>query len=163
MSFICIPMRMNLIKAHGEKGSGPFSFERSATSPPQADHVLVDLFFIHGRLGGCVKAPRQTSTVWAVWTESTRAAVTVAAVAVSTVAETMNAIRVLTNLQTGIDTSTLLSATMPLGSSHSLVMSTGTHTWVCLLTIQTVVGFNWVILRWVRQLAYMEPAGACRD
>ena len=35
---------MNLIKAHGGKGSWPFSFERSATSPPQADHVLVDLF-----------------------------------------------------------------------------------------------------------------------
>ena len=52
-------MRMNLIKAHGEKGSGPFSFERWATSPPQADHVLVDLFFIHGGLGGCVKAPQQ--------------------------------------------------------------------------------------------------------
>ena len=49
---------MNLIKAHGEKGSGPFSFERLATSPPQADHVLVDLFFIRGRPAGCVKAPR---------------------------------------------------------------------------------------------------------
>ena len=59
MSFISIPMRMNLIKAHGEKGSGPFSFERLATSPPQEDHVLVDLFFIRGGLGGCVKAPRQ--------------------------------------------------------------------------------------------------------
>ena len=35
---------MNLIKAHGGKGSWPFSFERSATSPPQGDHVLVDLF-----------------------------------------------------------------------------------------------------------------------
>ena len=49
---------MNLIKAHGGKGSGPFSFERSATSPPQADHVLVDLFFICNGPGGCVKAPR---------------------------------------------------------------------------------------------------------
>ena len=39
-------MRMKLIKAHGEKGSRPFSFERLPTSPPQADHVLVDLFFI---------------------------------------------------------------------------------------------------------------------
>ena len=58
MSFIYIPMQMNLIKAHGGKGSGPFSFERSATSPPQADHVLVDLFFIRGVLGGCVKVPR---------------------------------------------------------------------------------------------------------
>ena len=55
MSFICIPVRMNLIKAHGGKGSGPFSFERLATSPPQADHVLVDLFFILGRWD--VKAP----------------------------------------------------------------------------------------------------------
>ena len=54
------PVLMNLIKAHGGKGSGPFSFERLATSPPQADHVLVDLFFIHGGLGGCVKAPRQS-------------------------------------------------------------------------------------------------------
>ena len=32
-------------------GSGPFSFERLATFPPQADHVLVDLFFIHGGRG----------------------------------------------------------------------------------------------------------------
>ena len=59
MSFICILIQMNLIKAHGGKGSGPFSFERSATSPPQADHVLVDLFFIHGILGRYVKAPQQ--------------------------------------------------------------------------------------------------------
>ena len=35
---------MNLIKAYGGKGSGPFSFEILATSPPQADPVLVDLF-----------------------------------------------------------------------------------------------------------------------
>ena len=35
---------MNLTKAHGGKGSWPFSFERLATSLPQADHVLVDLF-----------------------------------------------------------------------------------------------------------------------
>ena len=52
MSFIRIPMGMNLIKAHGGKGSGSFSFERSATSPPQTDHVLVVLFFIHGGRGG---------------------------------------------------------------------------------------------------------------
>ena len=57
MSFICIPMRMNLIKAHGGKGSGPFSFERSATSPPQADHVLVDLFFIVADWGAALKSP----------------------------------------------------------------------------------------------------------
>ena len=30
MSFVCIPMQMNLIKAPGEKGSGPFSFERNS-------------------------------------------------------------------------------------------------------------------------------------
>ena len=59
MSFICIPMRMNLIKAHGGKSSGPFTLERLAASPPQADHVLVDLFFICGGWGGCVKAPPQ--------------------------------------------------------------------------------------------------------
>ena len=58
MSFICIPMRMNLIKARGGKSSRPFSFERLAIFPPQADHVLVDLFFIRGGPGGCVKAPR---------------------------------------------------------------------------------------------------------
>ena len=46
---------MNLIKAHGGKGSGPFSIERPATSPPQADHVLVDLFFIRGGWGAAVK------------------------------------------------------------------------------------------------------------
>ena len=56
MSFICIPVRMNPMKAHWRKGSGPFSFERSATSPPQADLVLVDLFFIRGGWGGCTKA-----------------------------------------------------------------------------------------------------------
>ena len=33
---------MNLIKAHGGKRSRPFSFEKSATFPPQADDVLVD-------------------------------------------------------------------------------------------------------------------------
>ena len=48
---------MNLIKAHGGKGSRPFYFERLATFPPQADHVLVVLFFIRGRPGGCIKAP----------------------------------------------------------------------------------------------------------
>ena len=47
MSFIylpCIPMQINPIKAHWGTGSWPFSFERLATFPPQADHVLVDLF-----------------------------------------------------------------------------------------------------------------------
>ena len=36
--------KLNPIKAHWGKGSWPFSFERWATFPPQADHVLVDLF-----------------------------------------------------------------------------------------------------------------------
>ena len=53
---------MNLIKAHGGKGSGPFSFERSATSPPQADHVLVDLFSSVADTGLRDKALRQTTT-----------------------------------------------------------------------------------------------------
>ena len=49
---------MNLIKAPGERGSGPFSFERLAIFPPQADHVLVVFFFIRGRRGGAaLKAP----------------------------------------------------------------------------------------------------------
>ena len=39
--FLC---KLNPIKAHWGKGSQAFSFERSATFPPQADHVLVDLF-----------------------------------------------------------------------------------------------------------------------
>ena len=67
MSFICIPMRMNLIKAHGGKSSGPFTLERLAASPPQADHVLVDLFFIRGGWGGCVKAPPPTPAIPSVY------------------------------------------------------------------------------------------------
>ena len=39
--FLC---KLNPIKAHWGKSSWPFSFERSATFPCQADHVLVDLF-----------------------------------------------------------------------------------------------------------------------
>ena len=39
--FLC---KLNPIKAHWGKGSWAFSCERSATSPPQVDHVLVDLF-----------------------------------------------------------------------------------------------------------------------
>ena len=37
-------MQINPIKAHWGKGSWPFSFERLATFPPQADHVLGELF-----------------------------------------------------------------------------------------------------------------------
>ena len=50
-----------------------------------------------------------------------------AAVAAITVAEAINAIRVRTNRQTRIDASAWLGDTMSLGSSHSLVVSTGTH------------------------------------
>ena len=39
--FLC---KLNPIKGHWGKVTWPFSFERSATFPPQADHVLVDLF-----------------------------------------------------------------------------------------------------------------------
>ena len=41
------------------KTLGPSPLRELATSPPQADHVLVVLFFIHGGLGGCIKTPRQ--------------------------------------------------------------------------------------------------------
>ena len=57
MSFIRIPVQMNLIKAHGEKDSGPFSFERSATSPPQADHVLVVFSSSVADRGAALKPP----------------------------------------------------------------------------------------------------------
>ena len=40
------------------KALGLSPLRELATSPPQADHVLVVFFFIHGRPGGCVKAPR---------------------------------------------------------------------------------------------------------
>ena len=53
---------MNLIKAHGGKGSWPFSFERLATSPPQADHVLVDLFSSVADGGALWAEPPQYST-----------------------------------------------------------------------------------------------------
>ena len=44
------------------KTLGPSPLRELATSPPQADHVLVVLFFIHGGLGGCIKAPRHPPT-----------------------------------------------------------------------------------------------------
>ena len=50
----CIPMEINPIKAHWGTGSWPFSFERWAIFPPQADHVLVDLFsFMAAGAGVC--------------------------------------------------------------------------------------------------------------
>ena len=63
--FLC---KMNLIKDHGGKGSWPFSFERSATPPPQTDHVLVDLFSSMVGGGLCGKAPPHCGTfVILVW------------------------------------------------------------------------------------------------
>ena len=44
-----------------ERFWGLLPLRETATFPPQADHVLVVLFFTHGGLGGCVKAPRQRS------------------------------------------------------------------------------------------------------
>ena len=41
------------------KDQGPSPLREVATFPPQADHVLVVLFFIRGGWGGCIKAPRQ--------------------------------------------------------------------------------------------------------
>ena len=40
------------------KDQGPSPLREAATFPPQADHFLVDLFFICGGPGGFVKAPR---------------------------------------------------------------------------------------------------------
>ena len=59
----CIPMQINSIKPHWGKGSWPFSFESSATFPPQVDHVLVDLFSSVGAGGvgqPCRKSPPPT-------------------------------------------------------------------------------------------------------
>ena len=44
MSFPVSLCKLNPIKARWGIGSRPFSSERLATFPPQADHVLVDLF-----------------------------------------------------------------------------------------------------------------------
>ena len=44
MNFTCIPVQIEPNKSPLGKGSWPFSFERSASFPPQADHILVDLF-----------------------------------------------------------------------------------------------------------------------
>ena len=58
MSFIRIPMQMNLIKAPGEREAlGPSPLREAATFPPQADHVLVVFFFIRVGPEGCVKRP----------------------------------------------------------------------------------------------------------
>ena len=55
---MCIPMRMNLIKAPGERGSGPFSFERNGHLSSPSRSCLGSLFLHPWRnRGGCVKAP----------------------------------------------------------------------------------------------------------
>ena len=51
-----------------------------------------------------------------------------ATAAVTTIAETINAVKVLTNCRTLKEASALLGATMPLGFFHSLVTVTGPHT-----------------------------------
>ena len=50
--FLC---KLNPIKARWGKGSRPFSSERSATFPPRADHVLVDLFSSVAARGGALR------------------------------------------------------------------------------------------------------------
>ena len=70
MSFACIPVQIEPNESHWGKGSWPFSFERSATFPPQADCVLVDLFSSMeagqrgGREGGTLQAepPHRSGT-----------------------------------------------------------------------------------------------------
>ena len=54
--FLC---KLNPIKAHWGKGYWSFPFERSATFPPQADHVLVDLFSSMVDGGSMSKAPQK--------------------------------------------------------------------------------------------------------
>ena len=60
MSFIRIPMRMNLIKAPGERLGALLPLRETATFPPQADHVLVVFFFIRGGTWGAALKPPDT-------------------------------------------------------------------------------------------------------
>ena len=62
MSFTCIPVQNEPNKTHWGKGSWPFSFERSTTLPPQADHVLVELFSSVAA-GGALRAGPHTHLV----------------------------------------------------------------------------------------------------
>ena len=57
MSFICIPMRMNLIKAPGERGSGPFSFERNGHLSSPSRSCLGSLFLHPWRNQGAELKP----------------------------------------------------------------------------------------------------------
>ena len=66
MSFTCIPVQIEPTKTHWGKGSWPFSFERSAPFPPQADHVLVDLFSSAADGGLCGQSPPPQRITW--WT-----------------------------------------------------------------------------------------------
>ena len=60
--FLC---KLNPIKAHWGTGSRPFSFETLATFPPQADHVLIELFSsMMGRGALLDKAPSHLTSLW---------------------------------------------------------------------------------------------------
>ena len=60
--FLC---KLNPIKGHWRTGHWPFSFKRSATFPPQADHVLVDLFSsMAARRGSCGWSPAHSDILY---------------------------------------------------------------------------------------------------
>ena len=68
MSFTCIPVQIEPNKSPSrKKGYWSFSFERSATFPPQADHVLVDLFSSAADGVSAGKAPPQRNTANLCW------------------------------------------------------------------------------------------------
>ena len=96
---------------------------------------------------------KRTSTVWAVWTESTEDSSCCGISRCNNYSRGNECNWVPKIPWTLKEDSALLSAIMPLGSSHSLVTSTDTHTWLCLLTIWTIVRFSRVILRWVNKAA----------
>ena len=57
MSFTCIPVQNEPNKSPLRKMLLALLFERSATFPPQADHVLVDLFSSIAGGGACGRSP----------------------------------------------------------------------------------------------------------
>ena len=65
MSFTCILVQNEPNEIPLRKGPWPFSFERSATFPPQADPVLVDLLSsVVARGGGGGPCGRSPPTRW---------------------------------------------------------------------------------------------------